>query len=500
MSQAGPPEPTLALPLPQAWKRLNPLMLLVHPINEVVQFLPAVVAAFLFGDRTGGSGWLQVAAIVVPVLLGLARYLTTAYRINGTQIELRRGLVSRKVLTAPLDRIRTVELTSPVIHRLLGLAKVQIGTGSTKPGAGDKLELDSLARAEAELMRTALLRRVSAASADEPAMEVTTETHPADQVLLKLIPAWARYAPLTGTGLVIALLGFGAVVQFGYPVFERIDPQSAIPVLGLLLLVLGLLAVTIPVLAVGGYLITNWGFTVSRAHGGGSFQISRGLLTTRETNLDTSRVHGVELQESLGLRLAGAAQVDAIATGMGVLSDSSAAVVPAAPLEVAEGVGELVLAERGTLNVPFTGHGSRARRRRWTRALAGGLLLSALWSAATELLDLPVVLHLVDALLLLANVGLAEDRHRRLGHALTDRFVVFRSGSLFGSRTALQRSGIIGWNFEQSWFQRRQGLATIAATTSAGGQSYGVYDVPLEEAVRFADAATPGLLEEFLVR
>ena len=128
----------------------------------------------------------------------------------------------------------------------------------------------------------------------------------------------------------------------------------------------------------------------------------------------------------------------------------------------------------------------------------GGLLLSALWSTATALLHLPIALHGVDALLLLANVGLAEDRYRRLGHALTARFVVFRSGSLFSSRTALQRSGIIGWNFEQSWFQRRQGLVTIAATTSAGGQVYGVYDVPLAEAVEFAAESTPGLLEEFL--
>lgn len=489
------------LALPTDWRRLNPKMLLVHPVNEVLQFLPAVIAAFLFGDQTGGNGWIQAAAIAVPVLLGLARYLTTAYRINGTQIELRRGLISRKVLTAPLDRIRTVELTSPLIHRILGLAKVQIGTGSAKAGSADRLELDSLAGAEAATMRAALLHRAGPPGVTEPDAPAAPPAR--DQVLLRLVPTWAGYAPLTSTGLVIAAAGLGAVAHFGSPALERLRPDTAelpFSVVALIIVALVVVMVVISVLSIAGYLVTNWGFTLSRDSAGRSFQVSRGLLTTRETSLDTSRVHGVELKESLGLRLVHAGSLDAVATGIGVLSETSAIVVPAAPVAVAEGVGELVLGERGTLAPGFTTHGPRARRRRWTRALLGGLALSALWSVATMLLDLPASLHAIDAIVLLASAGLAADRFQRLGHALAGGFVVFRSGSLLGKRIALQRDGIIGWNFEQSWFQRRLGLATISATTSAGAQSYGVYDVPLAEATRFADEATPGLLTEFLVR
>ena len=108
------------------WKRLDPRMLLVHPINELLQFLPAVLAAFIFGDVASESRWVQVIAVLAPILLGIARYLTTAYRISATHVEVRRGLLSRKILTAPVERVRTVELTSPIIHRVLGLAKVQI--------------------------------------------------------------------------------------------------------------------------------------------------------------------------------------------------------------------------------------------------------------------------------------------------------------------------------------------------------------------------------------
>jgi len=97
------------------------------------------------------------------------------------------------------------------------------------------------------------------------------------------------------------------------------------------------------------------------------------------------------------------------------------------------------------------------------------------------------------------GVALAYDRYRSLGHALVGRFLVARRGSLVRRRYMLDCDGIIGWNLTQSFFQRRLGLATLAATTAAGRQRYDVQDVPLAEAVRLADQALPGLLAPFLV-
>jgi putative membrane protein len=73
-----------------------------------------------------------------------------------------------------------------------------------------------------------------------------------------------------------------------------------------------------------------------------------------------------------------------------------------------------------------------------------------------------------------------------------------RSGSFQGRRDALQRTGIIGWNIRQSWFQRRAGLVTLCATTAAGKQVYHVLDIPEATAIALADAAVPGLVSQFL--
>ena len=83
-------------------------------------------------------------------------------------------------------------------------------------------------------------------------------------------------------------------------------------------------------------------------------------------------------------------------------------------------------------------------------------------------------------------------------HQLTDEHLVVRSGSLGGRRDIVQRTGIIGWNLQQSWFQRRAGLVTLVATTAAGTQAYAAIDVPESLAIALAHDAVPGLVEPFL--
>ena len=145
------------------WRRLDPRMLLVHPVLELMRFLPVLIGIFVLGSG-GDGGWWQFLGVAIPIALGVMRFLTTTFRITPTQIELQRGLIGRKVLTARLDRVRAVELTSTPIHRILGLAKVEIGTASAAKQDDDKFVLDSLPLAEARQLRAALLHRADVTS------------------------------------------------------------------------------------------------------------------------------------------------------------------------------------------------------------------------------------------------------------------------------------------------------------------------------------------------
>ena len=479
------------------WHRLDRRMLLVHPVNELVRFLPLVIGVFFLGNSAEGNEWWHALGIVVPIALGVLRYLTTSFRIGERQLELRRGLLSRNVLTAPLDRVRTVDLTSTVIHRVLGLARVQIGTGSADKSGDQRFVLDSLGVEEARQLRVRLLHR---------AEETREPVAPApDEVLMRLDPGWVRYAPLTTSGIVIALGSLAFLSQFADNVInalidratlrERVD---ALPLWAALLSGLVAAVVVVSMLAILGYLLTNWGFTLSRDRGGRSYHVRRGLLTTRETSIERERVRGLEIHEPLGLRLAGGGHLAAIVTGLDRRSRGSAPVVPPAPRRVVVGVGEALLANQGPFTVRLVPHGPRARRRRWLRALAVASVFPLLVALGAAFLAWAWWLMLPAALAWAAGAWLAHDRYARLGHALTQDYLVLQRDSFRGRRDALQRAGIIGWNIRQTLFQRRAGLVTLTATTAAGKQAYHAVDIPEELAVALADEAVPGLVTPFL--
>jgi putative membrane protein len=489
------------------WRHLDVRMLLVHPVNELIRFLPLIIGVLLLGNSAQGDRW-HYLGVAIPIALGLWRFASTSFRITPGQIELRRGLVTRNVLTAPLDRVRTVELTASPIHRILGLAKVEIGTGSAAKSGDNRLVLDSLGSAEGRRLRSELLR-LAPAAATAPGASMAAPV--GDTVIMRLDPAWVRFAPLTTSGLVIALAALGGSSQFLGDLIDRTANSTSVDErVGALPLVVSIPAgivvflAVISVLAISGYLLANWGFTLSRDGSGGSFHVRRGLLTTRETSIDVDRVRGLEIHEPLGLRLVGGGRLAAIVTGLNRRADGSTALVPPAPRGVVIGVGELLLGEpslgeAGPLHVDLIPHGPAAFRRRLVRGIVPlGLVPATLGVLALAGGDVPVWLVLVTLPLPVVGLALALDRYARLGHALTPAYVVVRWGSLRGRRDALQRTGIIGWNIRQSWFQRRAGLVSLTATTAAGQQSYEILDVPESVAIALADEAVPGLVGQFL--
>jgi putative membrane protein len=400
-------------------------------------------------------------------------------------VELSRGLVNRHVLSTPLDRVRTVDVKASPIHRLLGLATVRIGTGTASSDSDERIDLDGLPAEQARGLRRELLH--------------VAPTEPEEREALRFDPGWARYGPLTSSGVVIAagLFGGGAQLLSELGAFEDVESRDwslGVPVWAAAVAGLVALLLLVTVLSVAGYLVTNWGFRLS--HQPGSWHVARGLLTTRETSIDDDRLAGVTVAEPLGLRLAGAARLTAIVTGLG--SDAGRAVLaPPAPRAAVLGVAGRVLGSPVPGRAPLTGHGPAATRRRWTRALGPALAILAAVAVLVAATDLAWWLLAVPSLGVAGAVALAADRARSLGHTLTDGYVVARSGSLNRRREALEVEHVIGWTFRSTWFQRRAGLTTLVATTAGGRQAVTVPDVPEDEATRLAGAALPDLIAPF---
>jgi putative membrane protein len=488
------------------WRRLSPRMLAVHPVMELRRLIFPLVAVFVGlrnGDGADGGSWaLGIGGI--GIALGFLRYFTTSFRITPTHVQVRRGLLRRRVLTVPRDRIRTVDVTSNVLHRIFGLARVTVGTGQTDK-KNDGVKLDGLSTAAAENLHRELLHRPAATATPARPAEATPET-----LLAALDPAWVRYGPFTLSGLVAigVLFGIGSRLvneshvdptKIGV-VHDSIEYLRARPLPVAILLVAAAVVLFTVIASTIGYVLSFWHFRLSR-HSSGTLHVRRGLLTTRSTTIEERRLRGVELSEPLLLRAVRGARVLAIATGLRVgrgADRGGSVLLPPAPRRVAVDVAGTVIGDAGPLTVALTGHGRRATVRRFTRAATVSALVILVVLAFVLLGGAPWWSFGWALALIPIGAFLAVDRAAALGHALTGDWLVSRHGSLVRRRYVLRTDAVIGWNLTTSLFQRRAGLTTLVATTAGGRQHYEVPDVPGAEALRVARAAVPGLLEQFL--
>jgi putative membrane protein len=404
--------------------------------------------------------------------------------------------------------VRTVDMTSHLMHRMLGLARLTIGTGQTDRKKED-LRLDALTIDAAALLRTELLHDRGQHHEDLAGTEHHAPTAPPERVLATLQPKWVRYAPFTLSGLVTigVFAGFLAnlanqarlnLAKVG-PVREARTELSSMSVFSAVLVILLVVILVVALLSAGGYILQFWGFRLSRQ--GDTIHVSRGLLTTRQTTIEERRLRGAEISEPLLLRWVRGARCIAITTGLRVgrgAERGGSILMPAAPTAEVIRVAGVVLETSSPVLTPLIQHGARARRRRFTRAFEGAALVTALGLFVWYVFGWSKWFPLVALAMFPLGVYFAIDRYRILGHALLDGYLVARQGSAIRRRYMLEVDGIIGWNERQSFFQRRAGVATLKATTAAGRGGYDILDVPPSVGIALADRATPGLLTPFL--
>ena len=140
---------------------------------------------------------------------------------------------------------------------------------------------------------------------------------------------------------------------------------------------------------------------------------------------------------------------------------------------------------------PLLIHPPAARRRRIVRATVAGLVVTAAGLVATAAAGWWWLLA-VGLLLVVLGVPLGLGRYTALGHAAGPRSFSVRSGWLVREQAVLQRRAVVGWQVRQSFFQRRNGLATVLACVGAGRGGYAAIDMAAADVAGFTVAASEG--------
>jgi putative membrane protein len=265
------------------WSRLHPLSLVVNLGPRAFAVLrgswPLLVAMFV-GNPLGSSGLADVSVLLVFGLLTVSstvvHFLTLRYRAHDGKLEIKSGLVSRKVRVLDANRIQNVELARNVLHRVFGLVEVRVETASGREVEG---LLSALTEPDAAALIVALRRTAPVASVVPD--DVVWVNSPTELI--------AYGTTVSRWGLALAIVGGG------FELLPAIRPEQLPGMVGSIsgaaTLVFALSGAW--VLGVGGVLVRHWGFRLVRR--GDVLVAEEGLFTRRQVQIRRGKVQQVEV-------------------------------------------------------------------------------------------------------------------------------------------------------------------------------------------------------------
>ena len=510
------------------WERLSGRMVWVNLVRLVISIVPGLLATAVLNTPAGPVWPLLIVSGfgVGATVLAFVRWATTRYRVTEERVERRTGWLVRQYRYVPRDRIRSVDSSVRIRHRLAGVRVVHIGSGESKTS----FKLDALAVDTAERLRQSLMpdlptrqaRSTEAAAGQNAAVEdadgrSTADQHRAEadtpeheEVLARFRKPWILYEIFSIWAIFVAAgPAFGlywTLRPFNVDLLRIIGDLVDWETRGLWWSIVLCCVVAYPLGVIGlaiVFIMTNWNFELVRTttNGRPGLLTRQGLLTTRLIYRDELRVRGVNLKEPLLWRWIGLTKTSVITTGLNRSSDETPAsgILPRVrKWEALEVAARVLHEEPSPLEVPLRRHprGALTRRLLWATigpAIAAGVLF---WLGATDVVAPELWLIAAGAWPL--TLALAVIAYRALGHTLTAKYLVMRRGAFNRSTVALQHPAVIGWTLRQSILQRLGRRMTVQVPTAAGERHYVLPDAGTAQALAFVRGATPELATEFI--
>lgn len=452
---------------------------------------------FALPDTVVRSPWdLWVALFSVPVAaVAVWRYFTTYYELGEDELVVRTGLLFRNVRHIRYARIHNLESVQGPLHRLLRVVDLRIETAGA---AEQEARLRVLSAAAADHVRRRVLEgkcrtagtagsvgATPAAAAGEAAEAAAAGAPPAARELVR-VGLWDlvvlgltqnRGGVLLGAGLGalweanIFADGFARPTDMlqaylaGLWADGRLlsDPTPA----ALALLAGGAVCVVavIRLLSVGWTLAQLYGFTLVRE--GEELRTSRGLFTRVHATIPLARVQLVTVRQPPLMRLLDRVEVRVQTAG----GDKQASagrewLAPSLQPGLVDALMAEIHPEVGFSTLPWQRPSPRAAWRlrrsslRWLAVSLAAVALIPAWR-------LGALLAVPPAVALAWYVG--GRQAGALGHALLPGHVAVRDGWWCRQSSLARYAKVQVVSGVASPFDRRWGMATVAADTAGGG-------------------------------
>lgn len=259
----------------------------------------------------GGGGLWQTAAfglfLPIGILFGVGRWWRMRYWLEGSELRVSQGFLLRREVFLPRERVQAIDVSAGVLHRLMGVVRVQVKSGA----AGTQIDLSAVTRGEAERLIAAL----RPADAEDAPGRVVADGRTVSRASGATSRTWTVTPPrLLLLGVVSKRLGIllgGIMYVLGQVLQSEPNPEEEVGQIaawgelasqwlaGSAPIVLAVVAVLVLTTSWGLSIVdtlVRWGrFDVQRTTD--RITVRRGLLEERRTSLSADRLQAIRVVE-----------------------------------------------------------------------------------------------------------------------------------------------------------------------------------------------------------
>ncbi|WP_461475764.1 PH domain-containing protein [Microbacterium sp. HJ5] len=253
-----------------------------------------------------------LGALIVLVAVFYTSWRFHTFRITDDDVEVRSGVLFRTQRRAPLDRVQGVNLTRPMIARLLGMAKLEV----VGAGTDSNVKLEYLSTSNAEAVRADILRLASGRRLADASSPSTPARHGGRVAALSQTVGREITGLIEGPELPVAVPDSVVDIPLGRLVASHIVSMSTIGLIvaaiaigiGVSQGVTWLLFGFVPaIIGFGAYwvrsIVRSLRYSIAPTPDG--VRITFGLLTTVTEIVPPGRVHAIEVTQPILWRPAG---------------------------------------------------------------------------------------------------------------------------------------------------------------------------------------------------
>ncbi|WP_176222102.1 PH domain-containing protein [Tuberibacillus sp. Marseille-P3662] len=291
-------------------KKLHPLTVVLRLTDSIKQIIVPIILAIIltFKGDISDSSWkdwipslVMVGLLFIYVIFGVIEWLRYRYRFEDEHIYVKRGAVIKSERYVRYNRIQSVRTRANVLHRLFGLAALDIETAGSR--GRPEVTLPAITKDEADVIKAFVHNK------QQTNMASSTDSHdkenlkpPETKTLYQLTLKEQVVVSLTSSAVGLILAGFLAI----YSQLSDVIPEDTYTylwgtvlhtsVVFLIVFIILCLAVLWVVSAIVMFFrMKAFSLTADEKE----WVIKRGILEKKEQKIPVRRVQAIRITEGL---------------------------------------------------------------------------------------------------------------------------------------------------------------------------------------------------------